>query len=37
MYETKMDFYHAHPTMYNYACKMKWLEEIFRDLPMSET
>ena len=32
-YETKMDFYHAHPTLYNYACKMRWLDEIFKDLP----
>ena len=32
-YETKMDFYHAHPTMYNYACKMGWLNDIFGDFP----
>lgn len=32
-YNTKMDFYHAHPTMYNYACKMGWINEVFEGFP----
>lgn len=32
-YSTKMEFYHAHPYLYNYARKMGWLDDVFRNLP----
>lgn len=32
-YDTKMDFYHAHHSLYSYACKMGWLEYVFESFP----